>query len=168
MGAPHSRPQADLARAEIDAQIVELKRKDLSFAEIGNRLGISKAAAFRGFHRALPRITEPAASAYRAEHLARLELAREAVMEVLTNRHVTTSNGVIVRLDGEPLADDAPILAAVDRLLRIDEREAKLLGLDAPIRTRVEVVEEDVARLLVEQLEAELAQLTADTDTPDV
>lgn len=168
MGAPHSKPLTDLARAELDAQVVELKRQDLTFAEIAQVLGISKTSAFRGFHRALPRIAEPAANAYRAEHLARLELAREAVMEVLTNKHVTVSNGVVVRVGGKALADDGPILAAIDRLLRIDEREAKLLGLDAPVRTRVEVVEEDVARLLVEQLEAELAQLAADTDTPDI
>jgi hypothetical protein len=35
------------------------------------------------------------------------------------------------------LEDDAPVLAAVDRLLRIQERRAKLLGLDAPVRADV-------------------------------
>lgn len=131
MGAVHSKPADDLARAEQDAQIVELKRQDLTFQQIAERLGISRAAAHRGFHRALPRITGPAADAYRAEHLARLELARSVVLDILAAKHLTVSQGVVVRVDGQPLEDDAPTLAAVDRLVKLDEREAKLLGLDA-------------------------------------
>lgn len=169
MGAPHSQPKTDIERAERDAQILELKRQDLTFAEIAEELGISKTAAFNAFHRALPRIPEPAAAAYRTEHLARLELARQAVLEVLTNRHLTVSNGQVIRVDGKTLEDDGPVLAAVDRLLRIDEREAKLLGLDAPTKSRVEVVTDDIAQALVAQLEAELARLAeAESDTdPD-
>lgn len=65
-----------------------------------------------------------------------VELQREAVMEVLTARHVTISNGVVVHEDGHPILDDAPVLQAVDRLvklddllIRLDDQEAKLLGL---------------------------------------
>lgn len=131
MGAVHGKPADDLARADQDAKIVELKRQDLTFQQIADVLGISRASAHRGFHRALPRITEPAASAYRAEHLARLELARSVVLDILAAKHLTVSNGVVVRQDGQVLEDDAPTLAAVDRLVKLDEREAKLLGLDA-------------------------------------
>lgn len=140
MGAVHSKPLDDLARAEQDAKILELKRQDLSFEEIGKRLGISRAAAHRGFHRALPRITEPAAEAYRTEQLTRLAYARELVMDILATRHVTISNGRVIReftgLDddgeptyGEPYEDDGVILAAIDRLDKIDDREARLLKL---------------------------------------
>jgi hypothetical protein len=41
--------------------------------------------------------------------------------------------------DGAPLLDDAPVLAAVDRLLKVQERRAKLLGLDVPVKRQVEV-----------------------------
>lgn len=131
MGAVHSKPADDLARADQDAQILELKRQDLTFEQIADQLGISRAGAHRGFHRALPRIPEPAASAYRAEHLARLELARSVVLDILAAKHVTVSQGVVVRIDGQPIEDDGPTLAAVDRLVKLDEREAKLLGLDS-------------------------------------
>ena len=137
MGAVHSTPGDDLTRAERDAQIVELKRQDLSFQEIATALGISRAAAHRGFHRALPRITEPAASAYRAEHLARIELARSVVLDILAAKHITVSQGVIVRIEGEPVEDDGPTLAAVDRLVKLDEREARLLGLDAKTEVNI-------------------------------
>jgi hypothetical protein len=72
--------------------------------------------------------------------------------------------------DGEPVLDDAPVLAAIDRLLRIQERRARLLGLDAPTRSRIEVVDDDVARMLVEQLEAEFAEFQPEdgSETPEV
>lgn len=135
--------QADTA--ERDAQILALKRQDLSFQQIADRLGISRTAAHRGFHRALPRITEPEAKAYRAEHLARLELRREVVLDILHARHVTISNGHVVSeiigtdeetgkpIYGEPYEDDGVVMAASAELGRIDDQEAKLLGLYAKL-----------------------------------
>lgn len=134
--------QADTA--ERDAQILALKRQDLSFQQIADRLGISRAAAHRGFHRALPRVTEPEAKAYRAEHLARLELRREVVLGILETRHVTISNGHVVSeiigtgddgkpIYGEPYEDDGVVMAASAELGRIDDQEAKLLGLYAKL-----------------------------------
>jgi predicted DNA-binding protein YlxM (UPF0122 family) len=142
MGATHGKPARDLALAEQDAKIIKLKRQDLTFQEIADQLGISRAAAQRGFHRGVPRITEPAALEYRAEHLARLELLREVVMGILGTRHVSISNGEVVRevidvdadgnpVHGEAYEDDGAILSAAATLLKIDEREAKLLGLDS-------------------------------------
>lgn len=134
--------QADTA--ERDAQILALKRQDLSFQQIADQLGISRAAAHRGFHRALPRVTEPEAKAYRAEHLARLELRREVVLGILETRHVTISNGHVVSeiigtgddgkpIYGEPYEDDGVVMAASAELGRIDDQEAKLLGLYAKL-----------------------------------
>lgn len=140
MGKVHSKPLDDIARAEQDAMILELKRQDFTFEEIAHHLGISRTTAHRGFHRALPRITEPSAEAYRTEQLARLAYAREIVVDILERRHVTISNGKVMReiigsdeegkpIYGEPYEDDGVILAAVDRLDKIDDREARLLQL---------------------------------------
>lgn len=148
MGAVHSKPADDLAQADRDARIVELKRQDLTFDQIAKELGISRTAAHRGFHRALPRIVAPAVEAYRAEHLARLEYARTIVMDILATRHVTISNGHVVSeivgrddegnpIYGEPYEDDGVILAALDRLDKLDDREAKLLGLNAKAEVNV-------------------------------
>lgn len=137
------------ATADLDAKIMELKRQDLSFQQIADQLGISRAAAHRGFHRALPRVTEPAATAYRAEHLARIELAREVLMDVLHARHVTISNGHVVSeitgtdeetgkpIYGDPYEDDGVVMAASAELRKWDEREARLLGLDAKTEANV-------------------------------
>jgi hypothetical protein len=111
-----------------DAMIVDLKHTGLTYQQIGNRLQISRAAAFRGYERAIRRVPARAVNEYREEMYARIGAAREAVMDVLNARHVTVSNGVIVRDDEGPLEDDGVVLAAVDRLLKLDDQEAKLRG----------------------------------------
>src|SRR5262249_3101031 len=57
---------------------------------------------------------------------------------VLSRTTLATNNQAVITWDGVPLEDSAPKLAAIDRVLTAsrmtlaaDEREAKLLGLDA-------------------------------------
>jgi hypothetical protein len=77
---------------------------------------------------------------------------------VLEAEHHVTQVGRLVRgPDGEPLRDHGPTLAAIDRLLKIMERRAKLVGLDAPVRARVEVVDEATVDRAIAELELELA-----------
>jgi hypothetical protein len=79
-------------------------------------------------------------------------MAREA-HAIMKKPHPLVSRGQIVRGDdGEPLLDYRPVLRAIDRLLDICERKAKLLGLDVPPRRQ---------ETTIEQLEAEIAELTA-------
>ncbi|MEV8033905.1 hypothetical protein [Streptomyces sp. NPDC086182] len=104
----------------------------------------------------LARRVDPKIDAYRVLHLERLEgeLLRlddlEArAREVLDRHHVTVNNGRVIKLDdGEPLLDDGPVLAAIDRLLKIEdarrknnESQRKLLGLDAPTKVDAQVTE---------------------------
>ena len=53
---------------------------------------------------------------------------------------------------------------AIDRLIKIMDRRARLLGLDAPTRTRVEVITEDVIDAAIRDLEAKLAAADAPAD----
>jgi hypothetical protein len=87
---------------------------------------------------------------------------------------VTVSNGRVVTLDGQPLQDDGPILQAVDRLnhiedrkLRIQERRAKYLGLDAPKQVVIsdDVIDAEI-RALAEELDRAAAAETAGAATP--
>jgi hypothetical protein len=53
-------------------------------------------------------------------------------MAVLRRRHVVVQGGKIVKGDdGQPITDDGPILQTTATLLRVMERHAGLLGLDA-------------------------------------
>lgn len=141
------KPLSDLAMAERDTQVVALKRQDLSFQQIADHLGISKAGAVRSFQRAKRRVdvaTDTDYAAYRDEQLASIAAMREVCDEIIAARHVSISNGHVVSeitgndddgnpVYGEPYEDDAPVLAAIDRRIKLDDQEAKLLGLYAKV-----------------------------------
>jgi hypothetical protein len=103
----------------------------------------------------LARRVDPKIDAYRVLHLERLEaeLLRLDELEararqVLDRHHITVNNGRVISVDGQPLQDDGPVLAAIDRLLKIEdarrknnESQRKLLGLDAPTKVDAQVTE---------------------------
>lgn len=152
MSPPHGKPLSDLAMAERDQKVVALKRQDLSFQQIADHLGISKAGAIRSFQRAKRRVDAASAAdyaAYRDEQLASIAAMREVCDEIIAARHVSISNGHVVSeitghdedgnpIYGDPYEDDAPVLAAIDRRIKLDDQEAKLLGLYAPVKQTVD------------------------------
>ncbi|GAA3470402.1 hypothetical protein [Nonomuraea roseola] len=137
-----------------DAEACRLRTQNLSYQDIADQLGYaSKSSAYDAVQRALKAtVQEPAEELRQLELMQLDELARKA-REVLERRHVTVSQGRVVRLGqpfidddgnaavddgrGDPIEDDAPVLAAIDRMLKIQERRAKLLGLDIPVKQLV-------------------------------
>lgn len=119
------------------AHIVELRDQGFTFQEIATQVGLAYATTWQHYQNAMREIQTPAVEAHQAnlaarrdEQLRRIDMEREAVVAVLTARHVTISNGVLVRDENhDPVLDDAPVLTAVDRLVKLDDQEAKLLGL---------------------------------------
>ncbi|GGW98774.1 hypothetical protein GCM10010321_11500 [Streptomyces chartreusis] len=81
--------------------------------------------------------------------LARLDGLEEAAHKVLEREHITVNNGRIIKLDdGVPLLDDGPVLAAIDRLVKIEEARLRngealrrILGLDMPVKVDATVTE---------------------------
>lgn len=115
-----------------DARAAELRAQGKTFQQIADELGLAnKGDAHHAVERALAEIVKGPAEALRDLELSRLDTMYEAAMGVLERQHVTVSNGKVVHLSDDPLPDDGPVLQAIDRLLKIQERRAKLLGLDA-------------------------------------
>lgn len=80
------------------------------------------------------------------DELGRLAVLEDKVHQVLKNRHILVNNGrVILDPDTEqPMEDDAILLQAIDRLVKIEdarrrnaERRAKLNGYDMPLQAEV-------------------------------
>jgi DNA-binding CsgD family transcriptional regulator len=123
--------------AEQDAEAARLRGRGLSYRQIGAQLNIDPSTAYRAVKRALAEIVaEPAADAVAFE-LERLDTLYARALEVMERHHVAVSNGRVVALDGEPLQDDGPVLAAITALVRISESRRKLLGLDSPTKTAI-------------------------------
>jgi hypothetical protein len=95
---------------------------------------------------------QPLADEVRALELDRLDQLQQVALAVMGADHPLVSEGRVVRVeqaDGTkvPLQDHGPVLAAMDRFLKIQDRRAKLLGLDAPTKvdaTITETTQEDL------------------------
>lgn len=140
-----------------DADAAKLRARGWTYQRVANELGYANASgAFKAVQRALKASVREANDTAVALALDELDAMANAAWEVLDRSHVTISQGRVVTHDGVPVPDDAPVLAAIDRLLKIQERRAKLRGLDAPTASKVEVVTESVVDAAIAQLEAEL------------
>jgi len=132
---------AKAAHALRRERALELRVAGLSFAQIGRELGVSGDTASRYTREALANVakrTDDNAGHLQALELERLDKLQRSAERVLAKRHLRINSGMVVR-NADPatgqlveIEDDGPTLAAIDRLLHIAERRAKLLGLDAP------------------------------------
>lgn len=148
--------------ADRDQQAARLRAMGYTFERIAAEVGYdSRATAYAAVQRVLRETVREAGDELRTLELERLDAMQAAAVEVLERRHVTVSNGKVIQLGGEPLEDDGPVLAAIDRMIRIQERRARLLGLDAPVRANLTVTDEMTAR--VKALAEELAELGPET-----
>jgi hypothetical protein len=129
------RTQATMAAAERRAQVVELKRLKLSFAEIGRQLGITGQAAGRLYREALAQVPRMAVEEHRVEELELIDTAIHQLMKIATDATVTPRTKV----------------EAWTSIRGWTERKSKLLGLDAPSRHEV---------ISLDAIDAEIAELT--------
>jgi len=178
MARPRREEQALIA--ERRTRVLAMRVEQRPYREIAIELGISEDVAEKDYQRAVE-ARRTALDANRdaavAIETAKLDALEQAAWQVLKAKHVTVSQGRIVGrytgrflrdeegeimrdglgkplMEVEEIEDDAPVLAAIDRLVKIAERRARLRGLDAP--TKVEV--DDARR---EQIEAYAAELAA-------
>jgi hypothetical protein len=155
-----------IATAQRRAQALKLRLAGARYDDITQQLGYSsRGAAVQDVQRALVATVQEPADELRALEVQRLDMLWQTALRVLTRQHVTVSNGKVVHLDGSPVKDDAPVLAAIDRLLKIQERRARLLGLDAPAKH--EVVTLDAVEAEIRRLNEELERAAASSESED-
>ena len=165
--APTSRPGSKALVAERRTRALTYNNQGYSYRQICHELMPdeynSEAQVATDIRRALDqRLKALAAPADEkiAQQLERLEHALTRVHEVMNRKHYHVAGGKVatriveyltddegnIKLDDdcnplakkvEELVDDAPILAAVDRAIKISESTRRLLGLDKP--TKVDV-----------------------------
>lgn len=145
--------------AERRAKAVDMRMAGTSYKTIAEALGYKTAsAACQDVSRALEQAVADqtrSVEAYREEELQRLDLLLVEAWTILKRAHITVSHGRIVKDDyDEPILDDGPTLQAIDRILKIQERRSKFLGLDAP--TKVEAITIDSIDDAIAKLTAEL------------
>ena len=142
MSTPAEDPK--MRAAEQRAKVVELRRRRLTFADIGQELGFSAQRAHQIYTQALREVPVQAVEQHRAEELTLID---DAISDLWPIAHDHTQARTAVE--------------AWEAIETWAERKAKLLGLDSPVRVSVDA----------EQLGREIEQLLAagldDGDDPD-
>lgn len=114
------RAAAVAARLDRDRQVMELARRGLTYEAIGQAVSLSETQAWRVVQRELTRAA------------ARLDEATDAVRRLEACR----LDELQASISPSALSGD---MRAIDRVLRIMERRARLLGLDMPSQSEVSV-----------------------------
>jgi len=154
----------DLTLQGLTARRIDELTQDPDGPTGGHR--ISTTTVKEMIHQEAARRVDPKVDAWRAVQVIRLEAAlarldglEEAAIKVLEREHITVNNGRIIMRGDEPLLDDGPVLAAVDRLVKIEDARVRngealrrILGLDMPVKVDATVHE-------VRQEDVELAEL---------
>ncbi|MGP3917668.1 hypothetical protein [Nonomuraea sp. 10N515B] len=160
----NGRYDRDPDTARRDAEACRLRAQNLTYRQIAAELGVDVHTAYDAVQRGLRDTLQEPADEVRRLELDRLDELAQKAREVMLATHYLVSQGRVVRLTrgGAPLEDNGPALQAIDRLLRIQERRARLLGLDSPQRVSID------AQNLGEEIRDLIAALvTGDGDLDD-
>lgn len=134
-----------VAAAEKRRDALLARQRGLSWAAVAAEVGYASEGA-----------------AHTAAMAALRDIPREAADE-LRRIELETLNELQVALRAK--LEEKPSAFLVDSILRIMERRAKMLGIDAPIAIRTEVVTVDAVDAEIQRLEAQLEdRARADTD----
>ena len=142
---------------ELDAKAVELRRNHLTYQQIADALGYKKTAgAYQAVQRGLADMHREPADEVRQLEVERLDAIARGFQRIYATRHyVVAPGGKVARNPdtGELLIDDMPNMQAGLALLRTQERRARLLGLDAPVKIEhitLDSIDNEIRRLTLE------------------
>ena len=159
--------EAIIQARERERQALQLFLRGLTWAEIGRQLGMTDKGAIQAFNRGFKRLPAKDVEKLRILQSERLNDARRRVYTELAGRQEQVPDpanpGQMKAVMTRPTVEE--VYAGVDRIVRIESREANLYGLDAPKRSEVAaaVVGQSISD---EELDIQLARLTpAERDT---
>lgn len=146
-GTGNLMPASDDKRIEVAvrrAKVLEMRAAGYTLQEIADLVGLpSKSQVANDIRRALESAIEAeklSVGQYRTQQLQQLDHMLSAAAAVSRTVHYAHSGGKIVQgPDGGWLVDTAPQMAAVRTMLRVVERQARILGLDAPVKVQADI-----------------------------
>lgn len=156
-----------LEGAERDAEAIRMQIGGATYQEISDTLGYGgKSNAHRAIKDAIAQIPAEDVRELRRVSSLRLDRLTSEAFAVLERDHVHISQGgKVVRDDGGQIVlDDGPKLAAIDRIVRVEERRARLFGMDAPTRSKVDLGGDDDRAAELADLIAKARARGADTE----
>lgn len=160
-------PEQKERAAEMDAEIIALRRERVPYEEIGRRMArkyrgpdedpekpYTKQYMHERYRDALAAVPAREVNAHREELNQLLEELIDRTNQVLRGTHPLVSNGKVMRLgepilvDGRPviaegagelLLDDGPILAAAAEMRKLVGEIRQLNGLTVPVKQEIDL-----------------------------
>jgi hypothetical protein len=136
----HGRAIRALETVAQDQRAAELRSSSLTYAQIGDQLGISVTSACESAMRGMVAVPTDDVVAAKQLELAKLDRRERYLFGILGSAQTTIEQGI----------------TACNALDRTQKRRAALLGLDEPARARVEVITEDAVDTELKRLAVEL------------
>ncbi len=160
--AHRTKGDTDARRSEERQHAYDLRLRGRTIRQIADDMGCSTAKVHTLLREELKIREDPLREQLIQFELDRLDGYQQACMYVLDN----PGTAVVVPQPGPPdddghptvemvthvIVDDRKILGAIDRLVRISESRRKLLGMDAPVKTQVDIVETTQEDLELQEL----------------
>jgi DNA-directed RNA polymerase specialized sigma24 family protein len=124
IGGDRVSPASQQLTREREVQILELRLSKIPFEKIAQIVGMTKSAVCKAYYRALNRLTVPHAKEIIIEQLEVLDRLESRLWRGFERSGLDVKN----------------VCALIHSALRIQQRRAKLLGLDAPQQIDVSVL----------------------------
>lgn len=146
---------------ERDHRAAEMRSLGYTYGQIGEALGVSRQAAHQAVQRAIKEIPTEGAEAVRQVELLKIDRLERYYHTVLGRTHVRVGNtGKVVKDDdGAVILDEAPRMEAAAGILKCQAQRARLLGLNAPVVSKSELMIYDVDRDSAQIIEAQMMAL---------
>jgi len=152
---PFTTRQNRQAEADTARKMFELRTgpEKMTLAAIADEMECSVFKVQRLLNKYTPKLLEGEATRHREIEVQKLDLLEERLWGMLDEDYYTVSAGQVVYMEtGDPVPDIDPVMKIIDRILKVSERRAKLLGLDKPVRVEATIHQ-------VDSTDMELAQM---------
>ena len=107
--------------------------RPMTYREIGEHFGVNESSAYQMVQRAIADIPRESTEELVQLELMKLDRIERKAADIMEAFHpVVTMKGDVLNLP-----DNAPVVQAMNTLLKVADRRARLLGLNAPTRTEL-------------------------------
>lgn len=125
---------------QADRKAADLRSLGYTYQMIADRMDVSVAAAHRMVDRAIQEIPTEGTEQVRKMELEKLDNLERRLLYIINQQsYKTSASGRVIEYEGKPVLDTTPQIQAIGAALKVIDKRAKLLGLDAPTKVETEV-----------------------------
>lgn len=139
-------------RTDDEAEALRMVAGGMTVREAARELGVNPGTVQARVTRALKKLPDVNAEQYRRLMVSELERVKAKAWELVADPPKVVSAGKVL-----PVSDGQAVVAALNTVLKALERQSRMLGVDAPQRQTVQVVDNRAVEEAIADVERQLA-----------